>query len=64
MLSFKSKGNESIKLGRQNEAKNIQYYRDAVNHYLESVGWCDKVVCVDDEGYEEPKEGDEVRSGE
>jgi len=59
MLSFKEKGNKSVKLGRQNEAKNVQYYRDAINHYLESIGWCDKIVCVDDEDYEPPKEGEE-----
>ena len=48
MLNFKEKGNESVKLGQTNKAKNVQYYRDAINHYLEAIGWSEKVKCSDD----------------
>ena len=30
MLEFKEKGNQSIALGKKNEAGNIQYYRDTI----------------------------------
>ena len=67
MLSFKGKGNDSIALGQQNKAKNIQYYRDAVNHYSLAIGWSEKVECRDD-GDEEAgkddvtKDDDKARS--
>ncbi len=50
MITFKEKGNESMGLGRKNKAKNVQYYRDAINHYMEALGWADKVVPTDGEG--------------
>ncbi|GMI33046.1 hypothetical protein TrCOL_g2322 [Triparma columacea] len=53
MQSFKAKGNESIRLGRQNQAKNVQYYRDAINHYLQSIAWGEKIMPTD----EDPPEG-------
>jgi len=51
MLEFKEKGNQSIAFGKKNEAGNIQYYRDAVNHYYEATHWASRIV---------PKEEDYV----
>jgi tetratricopeptide (TPR) repeat protein len=42
-LRFKDKGNEAFTNGKRNQADNRQYYRDAINHYLESLAWADKV---------------------
>jgi len=53
MQGCKDKGNESMKLGKQNVAKNVQYYRDAINHYMQAIGWWDKIVPID----EDPPEG-------
>lgn len=49
MLEFRKKGNESIALGRKNVAKNIQYYRDAVNHYYEAYHWATRITAKDDD---------------
>mmetsp|Transcript_13186 Transcript_13186/g.18663 ORF Transcript_13186/g.18663 Transcript_13186/m.18663 type:complete len:558 (+) Transcript_13186:75-1748(+) len=43
MLSFKKKGNDAFLNGKRNEAKNVQYYRDAINHYFEAFAWAQKV---------------------
>ncbi len=51
MLEFKEKGNQSIALGNKNEAGNIQYYSDAVNHCYEAIHWANRIV---------PKEEDYV----
>jgi len=76
MLEFRTKGNESVALGRKNVAKNMQYYRDAVNHYYESYHWACRIVpkdedfiptpeelaAADDDPYFTQKELDEIRS--
>ncbi len=49
ILDFKEKGNKSIALGRKNEAGNIQYYRDAVNHYYEAIHWANRIVPKDED---------------
>lgn len=49
MLEFRKKGNTSIALGRKNVAKNIQYYRDAVNHYYEAYHWATRITAKDDD---------------
>jgi hypothetical protein len=71
MLSFKKKGNDAFGDGVRNKAKNIQYYRDAVNHYYEAIAWAVKVTPMaegdlaqadtDEPTYTE-EELDEVRS--
>eukprot|EP00934_Nitzschia_sp_Nitz4_P008859 Nitzschia sp. Nitz4//scaffold165_size50357//12241//14020//NITZ4_007016-RA/size50357-augustus-gene-0.21-mRNA-1//1//CDS//3329538117//8849//frame0 len=43
MLEFKTKGTEAFMNGKRNEAKNVQYYRDAVNHYYEAIAWAQKI---------------------
>jgi tetratricopeptide (TPR) repeat protein len=58
MVEKKDLGNEKLRLGRQNEARNFQYYRDAVNAYTEAIGWAGQIVCTDDESYEPAVDGD------
>lgn len=36
MLDFKKKGNDSFMDGKRNVAGNVQYYRDAINHYYQA----------------------------
>lgn len=43
MLNFKKMGNESFANGKRNEVNNMQYFRDAINHYHESFAWAQKV---------------------
>jgi hypothetical protein len=43
MLEFKKKGTDAYLNGKRNEASNVQFYRDAVNHYYEAVGWAQKI---------------------
>jgi hypothetical protein len=71
MLSFKKKGNEAFANGKRNLAKNVQYYRDAVNHYYEALAWAKKIepmkegdlaqADTDEQTYTE-EELDEIRS--
>ncbi|KAL7536976.1 hypothetical protein ACHAXR_007515 [Thalassiosira sp. AJA248-18] len=56
MLDFRKKGNESIALGRKNVAKNVQYYRDAVNHYYEAYHWACRIVPKDEGFVPTPEE--------
>ena len=49
MLEFKKKGNDAFTNGKRNVSKNVQYYRDAINHYHEALGWCDKINIKDDD---------------
>jgi tetratricopeptide (TPR) repeat protein len=44
MKQFQTKGNDAYKNGVKNVAGNMQYYRDAVNHYYEAIAWCGKVT--------------------
>jgi tetratricopeptide (TPR) repeat protein len=44
MAEAKAKGNEAFQNGKKNVAKNVQYYRDAINHYYESFHWAQKVT--------------------
>ena len=56
MLDFRKKGNTSIALGRKNVAKNVQYYRDAVNHYYEAMHWANRIVPKDEDFVPTPEE--------
>mmetsp|Transcript_6859 Transcript_6859/g.12909 ORF Transcript_6859/g.12909 Transcript_6859/m.12909 type:complete len:541 (+) Transcript_6859:116-1738(+) len=44
MMEAKGKGNEAFQHGKTNVAKNVQYYRDAINHYYEAFHWAQKVT--------------------
>ena len=57
IVECKEAGNEKLRLGRQNEARNFQYFRDAVDKYTEAIGWGGQIVCTDDEGFEEEVDG-------
>mmetsp|Transcript_13771 Transcript_13771/g.20302 ORF Transcript_13771/g.20302 Transcript_13771/m.20302 type:complete len:533 (-) Transcript_13771:484-2082(-) len=58
MLDAKKKGNEAFMNGKRNEAKNMQYYRDAVNHYYEAFAWSKRVehMSNDEKAQAENKE--------
>lgn len=43
MLNFKKMGNDSFTSGKRNQVGNVQYYRDAINHYYEAFAWAQKV---------------------
>jgi tetratricopeptide (TPR) repeat protein len=43
MHDFKKKGNDSFAYGKSNVAKNVQYYRDAVNHYYQAFYYAEFV---------------------
>ena len=51
----KKKGNDAFVSGKKNVAKNVQYYRDAVNHYYEASFHADRVNPVEP-GYEPEKD--------
>ena len=46
MLSFKQKGNDAFQDGKRNQVHNLQYYRNAINHYYEAFAWAQKVEPV------------------
>lgn len=56
MSESKKKGNEAFLNGKNNVAGNMQYFRDAVNHYYEAFFWAEKVdpgaLQTDSEGKE------------
>ena len=56
MLEFRKKGNESIAWGRKNVAKNMTYYRDAVNYYYEAYAWANRIIPKDDDYVPTPDE--------
>ena len=55
MKACKQKGADAFRDGRRNLAKNIQYYRDAINHYYEAAAWASKI---------EPLEHKQAHQGE
>ena len=48
MQQFKQKGNDAFANGKRNVAKNVQYYRDAINHYYEAYAWAEKTDPIED----------------
>lgn len=72
MLQFRKKGNEAFANGKRNEVKNMQFYRDAINHWYEAFAWAQKIqplqaggdlaqADTDDPTYTEP-ELDDLKS--
>ena len=49
MKQCKQKGKEAFLNGKRNEANNVQYYRDSVNHYYEAFAWCERIDPVETE---------------
>jgi len=73
MIAFKKKGNTAFMNGKKNRAKNVQYYRDAINHYYEAFMWAERVepgvaptdehgITLDDTVYYTESELDEYKS--
>eukprot|EP00584_Thalassiosira_punctigera_P000084 CAMPEP_0172534342 /NCGR_PEP_ID=MMETSP1067-20121228/6742_1 /TAXON_ID=265564 ORGANISM="Thalassiosira punctigera, Strain Tpunct2005C2" /NCGR_SAMPLE_ID=MMETSP1067 /ASSEMBLY_ACC=CAM_ASM_000444 /LENGTH=553 /DNA_ID=CAMNT_0013319121 /DNA_START=64 /DNA_END=1725 /DNA_ORIENTATION=- len=56
MLEFRKKGNVSVALGRKNVAKNMSYYRDAINHYYEAYHWACRIVPKEEDFVPTPEE--------
>ena len=46
MLSFKQKGNDAFHDGKRSQVHNLQFYRNAINHYYEALAWAQKVEPV------------------
>jgi len=43
MLQFRKKGNDAFADGKRNQVNNLQFYRDAINHYYEALAWANKI---------------------
>jgi len=56
MLDARKKGNEAVAFGRKNVAKNMNYYREAVNHYYEALSWANRIVAKDEDFVPTPEE--------
>jgi tetratricopeptide (TPR) repeat protein len=59
MLDFKKKGNDAFQNGKRNEAKNAQYYRDAVNHYYQAFAWAQRIEPINEEN-SKPENTDQI----
>ncbi|KAL3915387.1 MAG: hypothetical protein SGILL_005680 [Bacillariaceae sp.] len=47
MQECKQKGADAFVNAKRNQANNIQYYRDAVNHYYEAIAWAQKIESLE-----------------
>jgi tetratricopeptide (TPR) repeat protein len=47
MKDCKKKGAKAFMDGKGNMAKNIQYYRTAINHYYEAVAWASRIEPIE-----------------
>jgi len=43
MLNFKKMGNEAFANGKRNKVGNLNFYRDAINHYYEAFAFAQKI---------------------
>jgi hypothetical protein len=43
MIEFKKKGTDAFMNGKRNESKNVQYFREAINHYYAAFAWGQKI---------------------
>jgi len=60
MLACKKKGNDSFMDGKRNQVQNVQFYRDAINHYYEAFAWSQKVEPVETAGANEAESGEQT----
>jgi tetratricopeptide (TPR) repeat protein len=51
MLQCKKKAAAAYANGKMNQAGNVQYYRDAVNHYIEALEWAKTIVPMQEGDY-------------
>jgi hypothetical protein len=61
MLDFKKKGTDAFMNGKRNEAKNVQYYRDAVNHYYDAFEWAQKIEPLEHQEQYKKEDGKDVK---
>lgn len=62
MLDFKKKGTDAFLNGKRNQTNNVQYFRDAINHYYEAFAWAQKIEPVEHQVQDakaEPTKGDD-----
>jgi len=63
MLDLKKKGTDAFLNGKRNEAKNVQYFRDAVNHYYQAFAWAQKIEPSEQKEKHKKKDGKEDSPG-
>jgi hypothetical protein len=61
MLDFKKKGTDAFMNGKRNQANNVQYFRDAVNHYYQAFAWAQKIEPLEQKELNN-KEGKETKN--
>ncbi|KAG7344820.1 hypothetical protein IV203_032351 [Nitzschia inconspicua] len=49
MLDFKKKGTDAFLDGKRNQVHNVQYYRDAINHYYQAIAWAQKIEPIENQ---------------
>ncbi|KAG7370282.1 hypothetical protein IV203_028028 [Nitzschia inconspicua] len=49
MLDFKKKGTDAFLDGKRNQVHNVQYYRDAINHYYQAIAWAQKIESIENQ---------------
>ena len=47
MLDFKKKGTDAFLNGKRNVNNNVQFFRDAINHYYEAFAWAQKIESTE-----------------
>jgi tetratricopeptide (TPR) repeat protein len=62
MKDFKKKGNDAFANGKRNVAKNMQYYRDAINFWLESLAWAEKIRPFNEQESDDATDHEETYS--
>lgn len=46
LQASKKKGNEAFHNGKTNRAGNVQFYRDAINHYYQAYAWAQQAKAI------------------
>jgi hypothetical protein len=52
MLDLKKKGTDAFLNGKRSQVNNVQYYRDAINHYYEAFAWAQRIEPIEHQGGE------------
>jgi hypothetical protein len=50
MLDLKKKGTDAFLNGKRSQVNNVQYYRDAINHYYEAFAWAQRIEPIEHQG--------------
>jgi hypothetical protein len=43
MIKFRKKGGDAFVNGKRNQVGNLQWFRDALNYYIEALAWAEKI---------------------